>query len=96
MEAVSGSGYLKTLQKRASKSNISQEFQLIGLEVAAILHDIPHKALYIKYVKEYGPDRILSIAKDIAERKDVQNLGAYFMSVVRNLREENKMIKIRK
>lgn len=96
MQTFDRSQYLKTLKERASKRNITQEFQLIGLEVATILHDLPHKALYIKYTKEYGADRILSLAKDVAQRKDIKNLGAYFMSIVENLRKEHKIFKVPK
>ena len=44
-------------------------------------HDERHKALYIKLAKENDAERLLALAKDIAERKNVQNKGAYFMRV---------------
>ncbi len=91
MQTFDTTGYVKNLKKRGEKRHITQEFQLMGMEIATTLHDLPHKALYIKYAKQYGGGAMLALAKDIAERRDVKNLGAYFVSVVASLRTyENK------
>jgi hypothetical protein len=74
--------YIAELSRRAKESHIYRNYQLTGLEIADILNDRPHKALYIKLAKEGNPRRLLAIAKDIAERKDVKNQGAYFMKVI--------------
>ena len=77
-----GNDYLQTLKTRAKESHVHRKFQLVGLEIADLLHDRAHKTLYIKLAKERGADRLLAIAKDISERKDVKNRGAYFMRVI--------------
>ncbi len=74
-----GSKYLEKISERHNDRHITQEFQLIGLEVADILRDRSHKALYIKLTKQFGKDKILSLAKTVSENKNVDNLGAYFM-----------------
>jgi len=86
METLDSNRYLKTLKERAGKARITQQFQLIGLEIATTLRDLSHKALYIKYAKEFGASKMLALAKDIAERRDVTNRGAYFMTVAQSLR----------
>ncbi len=78
--------YLKTLQDRASKSHIYQKHQSVGLELAELLNDREHIALYMKLAKTKNGDRLLQIAKDIATRENVQNKGAYFMRMMK----ENK------
>lgn len=60
-----------------------REFQLLGLEIAEILHDEKHKALYIKLAKNHkNPHQLLAQAKEVAEKKDIQKKGAYFMAIV--------------
>ena len=74
--------YIAELARRAKESHVYRNYQLTGLEIADILHDRSHKALYIKLAKEGNQHCLLAAAKDIAERKDVKNRGAYFMRVV--------------
>jgi|SRR3989344_2167736 len=73
--------YLDTLRERAKTSHVYRKYQLIGLLISQILEDEKHKALYIKLAKEHDEERLLALAKDIAERKNIQNKGAYFMRV---------------
>lgn len=87
--------YRALLAQRAAKKRINHQFQLIGLEIAVILGDLAHKSLYMKYAKEYGSDRMLALAKDVAERRDVDHKAAYFMRVLENMRNDEE-IKIRK
>lgn len=74
--------YLETLKARGKTSRIYRKFQDIGLQLADILRDAKHKALYIKLAQQYDESILLSIAKDVAERKNVTNRGAYFMKVL--------------
>lgn len=74
--------YIAELERRAKESHIYRTYQLTGLEIADILHDRAHKALYIKLAKEGNARRLLAVAKDTAERKGVKNPGAYFMRVI--------------
>lgn len=74
--------YIAELKRRAKESHVYRNYQLVGLEIADILNDRPHKALYIKLAKEGNSRRLLAVAKDIAERKDVKRRGAYFMRVI--------------
>ena len=75
--------YLKGLAGRASESKVYSAHQEVGLQLAALLHDRFHKALYIKLAKTH-PDhhRLLILAKDIAGRQGVANKGAYFMRLL--------------
>lgn len=82
---IEANKYWKTLEERASTSNISRPFQLVGLNIAGLLGDIRHKALYIKYAKEYDREQLLELAKQIAERPGIKNRGAYFMKIVQLL-----------
>jgi len=54
----------------------------MGLEVAQILQDEKHKSLYIKLAREHGGEKIMRLAKDVADRKAIRNKGAYFMKVL--------------
>ena len=82
--------YLDVVKNRKKDNRVSQEFQLIGLEVADILNDREHKALYIKLTKEIGKYKIMSLAKTVAEMKDIENMGAYFMKVLYDPKEFKK------
>jgi len=75
--------YLEELKKRAKESHVYRKYQLIGLEIAQILGDEAHKSLYIKLAKEMDGDRLLRLAKEVADRKNVTNKGAYFMSLLK-------------
>ena len=83
----SSGGDLQEVSKRAGQTRVSKSYQVIGLEVAGILGDFGHKSLYIKLAKEHGEDKILRIAKTVAEKKDIKNKGAYFMKVLQSSRE---------
>ncbi len=73
--------YVTELKRRGKESHVYTKFQLIGLEISQILHDEKHKALYIKLAKDKSPEMLLALAKDIAERSNITNKGAYFMSL---------------
>lgn len=88
-----GSKYLKGLKERGKESHIYHSHQSVGLEIAAILHDLEHKSLYIKMAKIHNPDRLLSLAKSVAEKRDVKNPGAYFMKLVQGVKKETTTIR---
>lgn len=77
-------GYLSELQERGKKSKVYQPHQLIGLKLAELLRDDQHKSLYIRMAKEHPADKLLGLAKRIAENHGVKNKGAYFMSAFFN------------
>lgn len=82
--------YLDVLKKRGKTSRVYRKHQLLGLEIAQILGDEKHKSLYIKLAKERKPEALLRAAKEVAERKDVQNKGAYFMRIITDKGEERE------
>ena len=71
--------YMKELEKRGKESHVYRKYQLVGLEISQILEDEKHKALYIKLAKEKSGERLLRLAKEVADRQNVKNKGAYFM-----------------
>ncbi len=75
--------YIKKLKQRAKESHVYRKYQLLGLEISQVLKDERHKALYIKLAKEKNGDRLLRLAKDIADRKNIKNMGAYFMTLLK-------------
>ncbi len=79
-------GYLEILKKRGKESHVYKKFQLTGLLIAQLLNDEKHKSLYIKLAKKHGSDDLLRIAKDVSERKKIQNKGGYFMTVLQKTR----------
>lgn len=79
---ISAKDYIKTLGERSKTSKVYQKHQLIGLELAGLLDDDSHKALYIKLAKKYSVEKLISLAKDISERKNIKNKGAYFMRML--------------
>lgn len=76
--------YLAQIAERKKTSRVHSEYQLIGLEIAQILQDQKHKGLYMRLVKKYGKEKLLPLAKSVAENKNVINKGAYFMRVLQS------------
>ena len=74
--------YLERLKERGKTSRVYREYQLVGLMVAEVLGDEKHKSLYIKLARKHGSERMLQLAKSVAERKEVKNKGAYFMKML--------------
>ena len=81
--------YMDELKKRSRESRVYKEYQLMGLLIAEALEDEKHKSLYIKLAKEHDGDELLKIAKDVAERANIENKGAYFMKIL----ESKKILK---
>ena len=88
--------YIQTLRDRGKKSHVYQRHQLVGLTLADILHDREHKALYIKLAKQFSEQTLMSLAKEVAERKHVKNEGAYFMRLMQALPKPLKNATLRK
>lgn len=74
--------YLKSLKERGRESRVYRKYQMTGLMLAEILDDNVHKALYIKLAKEHDEEKLIRLAKDIAEKKNIRNKGAYFMRML--------------
>jgi len=79
--------YFDILKERFKESRVYKPHQLIGLMLAEILKDQKHKSLYMKLAKTYDNDELLRLAKNLAERKDIDNKGAYFMKLLNNLKK---------
>ncbi len=76
--------YLASLRARKTESKAYQPHQHVGVEIAQILSDKKHVGLYIRLCTQYDPHSLLAIAKDIAEKKNVKNKGAYFMKIYKD------------
>jgi len=50
--------------------------------LARILNDEKHKSLYIKLAKEYNGEKLVNLARRVAEKKNIKNRGAYFMKIL--------------
>lgn len=87
--------YMQEIGKRAIKSKIYKKYQLIGLEIAKTLGDEDHISLYIKLAKQRDGEILLRQAKEVAERKNIKNRGAYFMSVIHSSGKKTKYQKKR-
>ena len=85
--------YLDTLKERGKKSHVYRRYQLIGLELANLLNDQKHKALYIRLAKKYDEQTLMSIARDVSDRKNIKNLGGYFMKVLQSKEILKKEVK---
>ena len=73
--------YAKQLKERGRTSHIYKKSQMTGLALAEILEDSAHKSLYMKLAKQYNNEALIRVARNIAEKKNVKNRGAYFMRI---------------
>ncbi|MDI6717788.1 MAG: hypothetical protein QMD86_01940 [Patescibacteria group bacterium] len=88
--------YIKELKERGKKSHIYRRFQLIGLEIAHLLNDEKHKALYMGLAKKYDEGTLMGIARDVSDRKNIKNKGGYFMKVLQSKAILKKRIVLKK
>ena len=79
--------YIKTLSKRARASKVYKEFQSTGLMLAEILDDQENKAIYMRLCKIYDNQELIIKARDVAERRSITNMGAYFMKMIKDVRK---------
>ncbi|MBI4991870.1 MAG: hypothetical protein HZB99_01515 [Candidatus Harrisonbacteria bacterium] len=77
------SEYLELLRDRSKKSRVYKPHQMTGLSLAEILNDPEHKSLYMRLSKIYDNNELIRLAKNVAERKNIDNKGAYFMKVLK-------------
>ncbi len=84
LKNISGD-YIKTLAKRARESRVYKPFQSTGLMLAEILDDQKHKAIYMRLCKIYDNQELIRKARDVAERKSIENKGAYFMKMLKEV-----------
>jgi len=87
--------YFKLLKDRSKQSRVYKPHQMTGLILAQLLDDSSHKSLYMRLSKIYDNDELIRIAKNITERKNIENKGAYFMRVfkasdIHKIKEKNK------
>ncbi len=87
--------YLETLKERGKTSRVYRKYQLTGLLIAQLLNDEKHKSLYIKLAKTRNQQKLMSIAKDVSERKNIRNKGAYFMRILQIIQSRKKNGKAR-
>jgi len=85
--------YLKLLKERSKTSRVYKKFQLTGLIIAQLLNDEKHKSLYIKLAKKHDNDKLIALAKDISERKNIKNKGGYFMRILFPSKHNKRVIK---
>ena len=71
--------YLELIRERGKRSRVYRQYQLVGLELAELLRDPAHKALYMKLAKERDANELRELARSVAEQKKVRNRGALFM-----------------
>jgi hypothetical protein len=88
--------YLEMLRERGKRSRVYEKHQLLGLELADLLRDRAHKALYMKLAKERDPDTLRELARSVAERKGVRNRGALFMYLLAHPRPATHRKKTRR
>jgi hypothetical protein len=70
--------YLESLNERGKRSKVYSAHQNIGLELSRILEDPSHTPIYIKFAKNFDHQLLLIAAKNISERENIKNKGAYF------------------
>lgn len=80
--AIDTEGYMEALRERKKTTRVYQKHQMTGLLLAEILHDERHKALYIKLAKQHPEQKLMELAKRVAETQGVENKGAYFMRIL--------------
>ena len=51
--------------------------------IAELLDDEKHKGLYMRISKTINNQRLLEIAKSVAEKTKVERKGAYFMKIIK-------------
>ncbi len=88
---ITGNTYFDELKKRGNESRVYRKYQLDGLEIADILEDRAHKALYIKLVKDGNAEELRQLAASVATRTGVKNKGALFMYLLHNPKERDSV-----
>ncbi|MEK7512868.1 MAG: hypothetical protein AAB601_01580 [Patescibacteria group bacterium] len=79
---ISSKSYLETLRSRQRDNRAHRRYQAVGAELAEMLSDRKHTALYIKLAMQFDEERLRALARSVAGRVNIKNPGAYFMRVL--------------
>lgn len=90
MDKTTKHEYLDILKERRRTSRVYKDYQATGLALAEILQDRGHKSLYIKLAKQHNAQMLVALAKDIADRRNIENKGAYFMTMLQKTLKNDK------
>lgn len=71
-------------------TNVSQEFQIYGYQIAERLNDLAHKALYIKYAKEIPREILEKVVSFVLDYPNARSKGKLFMFKLKELRQKAK------
>ncbi len=71
-------------------TNVSQEFQIFGCELAESLHDLSHKSLYIKLAKELPRNLLLQALQFVADYPNARSKGKLFMFKLKQLQSQHE------
>lgn len=82
---TNGKNYFDILKERAKKSRVYKTHQETGLILADLLDDQEHKSLYMKLSKLYNNQELIGLARNLSERRNIKNKGAYFMKILKSL-----------
>ena len=76
--------YINRLKERSThRQSVHHKHQFTGMEIATMLEDTKHKALYMLLAKQKNNQRLFEIVKTIAESKTAKNKGANFMKIAK-------------
>lgn len=75
--------YGELLKSRKKDSRVYKSFQATALALAEILEDKEHTSLYMRLAKKYNNQELIRVAKTVAEKKEIENKGGYFMAVLK-------------
>jgi len=82
--------YTEELSRRRKESRAYTSYQHVGLEIADILNDWSHRSLYIRLARDNDPNALIRLAKSVADRKGIDNPGAYFMKILAEEKKKQK------
>ncbi len=81
---AAGKKYFELLKTRSQRSRVYKSHQQTGLTLADLLDDPKHKSLYMRLAKNFNNSDLIRLARSLADRKNIQNKGAYFMKMLKN------------
>lgn len=81
---------MATIKQRSLTSKAYKDYQAAGVDVAELLNDRKHKALYIRLAKLHGSNKIRNLAKEVCDKPGVLNRGAYLMRLLQLEKENTK------
>ncbi len=71
-------------------TNVSQEFQIFGCELAESLHDLSHKSLYIKLAKDLPRNFLMQALQFVADYPNARSKGKLFMFKLKQLQSQHE------